>query len=177
MESGIYVPNDKLCKVIIDVLNSTRRAFKFLFNGYVIMLDHLHLVLTTAENKFSATRREGEIAENEFIATRGDDKSVSMRVGEDSSSPPENNISEIMKAIKGKSARIINKILGKSGQLWQHSFYEHGVRNDLDYEEKMNYVHYNPARANLVKDPAGFKYSNYRNYYQDDNSIIEVDIS
>lgn len=70
-----------------------------------------------------------------------------------------------MKVIKGKSARQMNKILGRAGQLWPHSFYEHCIRSDKDFREKLNYFHSNPLRANLVKNPADYKYSSFRNYY------------
>jgi REP element-mobilizing transposase RayT len=126
------------------------------------MPDHLHLILTTAGDKSPATR--------------GLDNSGSQqRVGGDSSPPPEGNISQIMHAIKGRSARLINKKLGESGQFWQKDFYEHGIRNEKDFEEKLNYIHLNLVRANLAKDPADFKYSSYRNYYLGGDSIIKID--
>lgn len=158
--NGIYVPCDELCQAMINIVDALRKILRFLLHGYVIMPQHLHLILTTAEDESSATRL--------------DNNSDSIRVGENSFSPPI-NISKIMKLIKGKSARIINNLLGKSGQLWQHSFYEHGIRNEKDFIEKINYIHSNPVQANLVKDQLDFKYSSYRNYYLDNNSIIKID--
>lgn len=183
-ENGIYLPNDKLCRVVINMLNNARDIFRFLLHGYIIMPDHFHTILTTAENEFSATPA-GSNAENKFSATRlgvnvntsySNKNYIPFRVGEDLSSPSVNNISQIMKVIKGKSARQINKILGRTGQLWQHSFYEHSIRNDKDFREKLNYLHSNPLRANLVKTPDDYKYSSFRNYYLNNHSIIKVDI-
>jgi REP element-mobilizing transposase RayT len=185
-ENGVYSVNNELCRIVLDVLNDTRNIFKFLLHGYVIMPDHFHAILTLAENEFSATRAGGDIdvtrSNKNYNTFRvGEDLSspatnIHTRVGKDLSLPSVNNISQIMKAIKGKSARIINNVLGNSGQLWQHSFYEHGIRNDQDFIEKINYIHINPVRANLVKDPSDYKYSSFRNYYLNDHSIIKIDI-
>lgn len=137
MENGIYVPDDKLCQIVINDLNFYRNKFKFLLHGYVIMPNHFHGI-TTVSNK--------------------------------------GNVSEIMRDFKSHVSFEINTILNRKGEFWQEDFYEHGIRNELDFEEKINYIHYNPVTANLVKDPADFKYSSYRNYYLDDNSIIRIDI-
>ncbi|MFA6391497.1 MAG: transposase [Patescibacteria group bacterium] len=165
---GIYEPNERLCVAFIKALNELRKIMGFLLSGYVIMPNHVHLILKTAENESFDT------AEDKSSATRFNDVGIPTRVGENSFSPG-HNISQIMKAIKGRSARIINEILGKNGQLWQHSFYEHGIRNEQDFIEKLNYIHFNPVRAGLVEDQSDFKYSSYQNYHLDDDLIIKID--
>ena len=162
LKNGLYAPNDKLCQIIVEVLNFTRDKFNFLLHGFVIMPDHLHLILTIAGDKSPATR--------------GTESNRSKRVGGDSFPPITGDISQIMHAIKGRSARLINKELGKLGRFWQEDFYEHGIRNDQDFEEKLNYIHWNPVKVNLAKEPSDFKYSSYRNYFLNDQSIIEIDI-
>jgi hypothetical protein len=41
-------------------------------------------------------------------------------------------------------------------------------------EVKMGYIHDNSIRAGLVIEIIVWKYSSARNYYLDDNSVIEV---
>ncbi|MFH1235360.1 MAG: transposase [Parcubacteria group bacterium] len=131
------------------------------------MPDHVHLLLM-AGDKSPATRLGGHEVPSETLVA------AQSRVGGDLS-PPTANVSQIMHAIKGRSARQINKILGTSGQLWQHDFYEHSIRNEADFEEKLNYIHANPIRARFVNDPVNFKYSSYRNYFMNDQSVIAID--
>jgi len=85
------------------------------------------------------------------------------------------NISEIMRDLKSHVSFEINEVLKRKGEFWQHDFYEHGIRNEKDFEEKLNYIHLNPVRVHLVEDAADFKYSSYRNYYLNNNTIIEID--
>jgi REP element-mobilizing transposase RayT len=60
----------------------------------------------------------------------------------------------ITQSIKGWLARRMNSMLGRKGQLWQHESHDHIIRNRQDYEEKANYIFWNPHRARLVADPA-----------------------
>jgi len=68
-------------------------------------------------------------------------------------------VAEIMRRIKGGTARQMNLILGREGTLWFREYYDHWVR---DYRELMNIVEYirqNPVKARLVKDPEEWKWT------------------
>ena len=56
-------------------------------------------------------------------------------------------ISRIMKQFKGS----ITKQVGKP--IWQKSFYDHGIRNQQDYEEIWEYIENNPLKYLLRKAP------------------------
>ncbi len=60
-------------------------------------------------------------------------------------------LSEILKLIKGVSARSINKLTGRSGPVWQDESFDHVLRSDESFEEKLEYVRQNPVRVGLVK--------------------------
>lgn len=63
----------------------------------------------------------------------------------------------------------------KAGRLWQKRFYDHVIRNEQDFHEKMNYIDYNAVKHDLVKDPTQWKYSSFHNYEFDDHSVIRID--
>ncbi len=48
------------------------------------------------------------------------------------------------------------------------------VTSDRVFKIKIDYIHYNPVKAGLVSKMEDWKFSSYRNYLFDDNSIIEV---
>ena len=87
------------------------------------------------------------------------------------------NISEIMRDFKSYASYEINNVIGSKGKFWQEDFYEHCIRNEKDFEEKLNYIHWNPVRANLVKEPCDYYYSSCNNYFLDDHSIVKIDLS
>jgi len=45
--------------------------------------------------------------------------------------------------------------------IWQERFYEHTIRDDKDWLEKMEYIHYNPLKHELVEDIKDWKYTSF----------------
>ena len=56
-------------------------------------------------------------------------------------------ISRVMKQFKGS----ITKQVGRS--IWQKSFYDHGIRNQQDYDEIWAYIENNPLKYALKRTP------------------------
>jgi len=50
--------------------------------------------------------------------------------------------------------------------IWQKSFYDHIIRNEKDFDQKLDYIHDNPIRAGLVKCADQYKYSSFIKYYK-----------
>src|SRR5437762_3216206 len=59
------------------------------------------------------------------------------------------SLSEILKGLKGASARRINQLLNTSGAVWQEESFDRIVRDQKELEEKMGYMWNNPAKAGL----------------------------
>jgi REP element-mobilizing transposase RayT len=58
---------------------------------------------------------------------------------------------QVMKSIKGVSARRINQFLARSGPLWQDESFDHVLREHERSRAKYEYVCENPVRAGLVR--------------------------
>ena len=61
------------------------------------------------------------------------------------------SLAEIMRGIKGTSARFINSILGTSGAVWQEESFDRIVRDQKEYDEKLQYMWNNPVNAGVVE--------------------------
>jgi REP element-mobilizing transposase RayT len=64
----------------------------------------------------------------------------------------------ILKGIKGRSAHQINEITGRHGQVWTQESFDHIVRNEAEWREKMEYVCQNPVNKGLVSFPEQYKW-------------------
>jgi REP element-mobilizing transposase RayT len=62
-------------------------------------------------------------------------------------------LAKILHGLKSFTAHEINKLLNRSGSLWEDGGYDHIIRNRLDYEEKARYIFMNAKNAGLVDDP------------------------
>jgi REP element-mobilizing transposase RayT len=64
----------------------------------------------------------------------------------------------ILKLLKGCSARTVNKLSGARGPVWQEESFDHVLRSQESFEEKLEYVRQNPVRRGLVKRPEDYKW-------------------
>jgi REP element-mobilizing transposase RayT len=62
------------------------------------------------------------------------------------------SLAEVMKGIKGVSARKINQLLGRTGPVWLDEAFDHVVRHGEHSLAKFGYVCDNAVRAGLVAD-------------------------
>jgi putative transposase len=59
-------------------------------------------------------------------------------------------LGRLSKAWKGTSAKAINCILGRSGQLWQPDYWDRWIRDEEHFRKARHYVESNPVKAGLV---------------------------
>lgn len=62
-------------------------------------------------------------------------------------------LSAILHSLKSYTAHEINKLLNRTGAVWEDGAHDHVIRNRLDFEEKTQYIFLNAVRAELVSDP------------------------
>ena len=65
-------------------------------------------------------------------------------------------LNELMRQVKGRSARRINQRLSHSGPLWQHGFHDRALRQEEDLLAVARYVIANPVRAGLITRVADY---------------------
>jgi REP element-mobilizing transposase RayT len=65
---------------------------------------------------------------------------------------------EILDAVKGASAHLINKNLSRRGPVWQQESFDPVLRSSESLEAKIQYVRDNPVRRGLVVDSAEYRW-------------------
>jgi REP-associated tyrosine transposase len=75
------------------------------------------------------------------------------------------SLSELMRSLDQFSAKRINTILRRSGKFWEDGFYDHTIRNRLDYETKIKYIHDNPVKKGLCDSSEDYLFSSANNQY------------
>ena len=71
---------------------------------------------------------------------------------------PIETLSIIMHSLKSFTAHEINKMMNKSGKVWQSESYDRVIRNEAEYLEKINYVANNPLKAHLASAYEDYKW-------------------
>ena len=141
---------------IIDSLNYYRYQYFCKLIGYVIMPDHIHLLIWPKEER----------TVTEFM--RDFKRFTSGRITRQAK-------------VEGKAKWIkeFEEAGSETGRaefkVWQDSFWEQSIYTERFLKQKLDYIHLNPVRAGIVKTAADYPYSSYRNYYCNDSQLIEVD--
>ena len=56
---------------------------------------------------------------------------------------------------------------GAPHPLWQPRYWEHLIRDDTDYRQHVEYIHYNPVKHGCVSRPSQWPYSSFRRYVKE----------
>lgn len=80
--------------------------------------------------------------------------------------PKGKNVSQSMHSIKSFSSKEINKNSQHKGSVWQPSFRDLTLWSEEVVIEKINYIHNNPVRKDLVSDPGNYRYSSANTKYE-----------
>jgi putative transposase len=71
-------------------------------------------------------------------------------------------LSAIVSSWKRFSARMANRLLGRSGSFWQEDYWDTYIRNERHFESTIAYIENNPVKAGLVNNPADWPWDHAR---------------
>jgi putative transposase len=141
---------------LYDSLNFYRYKQEFKLLGYVIMPDHLHLIIWPfGESTVSDIMRDYKTFTSKRIIRQAEVEDIAEWV-------------EAFRQAGQETGRSTNKV-------WQDSYWDVNVYTERFLRKKLNYVHLNPVRAGLVERPEDYVYSSYRNYVLGEEWLIEID--
>jgi len=107
--------------------------------AYVIMPDHVHLIVVPHDGKISGVLR-----------------GLKQGFGR-----------EMIERYRREDAPILEQIVGPHGRalFWQRGGgYDRNLRSSSDIREKIEYIHQNPVRRGLVVNPSDWVWSSARDY-------------
>jgi len=64
-------------------------------------------------------------------------------------------------ALPASNRRSDSKRLRREKGIWQRRFWEHTIRDEIDLQQHIDYIHYNPVRHGLVERVADWPYSSF----------------
>jgi len=138
---------------------------RYLLFDYVVMPDHVHFLIKPlrrglAEAGGTPAPRGGEMYGRGVQAGEAGETPALRGGGREgrSAGVEYEPLSRIYHSLKSYTAHEINRIVGRSGQVWEDGTYDHVIRNRLDFEEKAHYIFMNAVNKGLTKDPAKWEW-------------------
>jgi putative transposase len=127
--------------LFLQVLERVRRRYHFVVVGYVVMPEHVHLLLSEPERGNPSVVMQA--LKQGFVRSL-------LRKLRSAADPRQGDLA-------GAAA------LGK-GHIWQHRFYDFVVFTENKRIEKLRYMHRNPVKRGLVLEPQQWEWSSFCDY-------------
>ena len=124
--------------LFLDVLEQVRRRYRFVVVGYVVMPEHVHLLISEPE--------------------RGNPSIVMQAL-------KQGFARHLLRQLRAKSTNdALRNLPFDEGHIWQRRFYDFVVWTDRKPIEKLRYMHRNPVAPGLVLEPDQWAWSSFRHY-------------
>jgi putative transposase len=65
-----------------------------------------------------------------------------------------------------KHQRSFARLKKQEQAIWQRRFWEHQIRDERDFTQHVDYIHYNPVKHQLVGAPRDWPYSSFHRYVE-----------
>jgi REP element-mobilizing transposase RayT len=153
--------------VVIDSLNYCIKNKGMLVYGYVIMSNHIHLIIQSENGKLSDLIRDFKKYTASTILNKIETENESRR---------EWLLERFRLATESHSRN-------KDYQFWQYGNHPEEIYTNNFMWSKLHYIHLNPVRAGIVEKASNYIYSSASNYINSkgllpvlkaDNPIIDV---
>jgi putative transposase len=88
----------------------------------------------------------------------------------------ETEVETLAVAIKALKQAVARRIIRPGEQhVWQKRYYDLNIRNRKQFVEKLRYIHRNPVKAGLCKEPADWIWSSFRRYASGLEGTVEIE--
>jgi putative transposase len=132
--------------LFLQIFEEVRQRYEFVVIGYVIMPDHIHLLISEPEHGTPSTVMQ--IVKQRFA----------RRV-----------LDAVRNPALAKCARA-----GHPEHVWQKRFYDFHVWSERKRVEKLRYMHRNPVKEVLVQEPEHWQWSSYRSYAYGEDGLVKI---
>jgi putative transposase len=140
------------CDLVLDILERVRRKYRFVVLGYVVMPEHLHLLVTEPQRETLSTAIQA--LKLGFVRNlEGSVVPTSRKFGEKWGTP---------------------RLFFPPHRFWQARFYDFNVWTEGKRIEKLRYIHRNPVKRGLVESPEQWPWSSYRHYLSEEKGPVKI---
>ena len=150
---------DESRRVFETALERVRRIFRLQVYGYVVMPEHVHLLLSEPQRETFSGRTDP------------------LKPKDGLNGPPvcgrqRDTLADALKSLKqGVSRRLI----GDGEHFWQKRYYDFNIRDYPQFVEKLRYIHRNPVKAGLCERPEDWAWSSFRHYATGFEGRVEIE--
>jgi len=136
--------------LFLEIFEQVRARCSFVVVGYVVMPEHVHLLISEPERGTQSTVMQ--VLKQRFA----------RRV-----------LAELRRQRRPQQDALWQEAL-EVGHVWQARFYDFIVRSEVKKREKLRYIHRNPVRRGFVLEPEQWRWSSFRSYAYGESGPVLV---
>jgi putative transposase len=160
-----YFSNARLFDLFVQCLEDMRRRFELRVYGYVVMPEHVHLLLSEPIRgkladalhylKLSFAKR---VRGMRFEGPQVSAQTTGANLGHNPYPQQDSDCDR-----------------SSSGSFWEKRYHDRNVRDYDEFIVKLRYLHRNPVKRGLVCAPEEWKWSSYRHYALREIGVVEIE--
>ncbi len=163
---------DEARRIFESALERVRRSFRLQVYGYVVMPEHVHLLISEPQRG----RSSGTVPLKPKDGLNGPPVCLNglpcLNGPPVLSEPQRGTLADALKSLKqGVSRRLI----GGAEHFWQKRYYDLNIRDYPQFVEKLRYIHRNPVKGGLCERPEDWEWSSFRHYATGCEGRVEIE--
>jgi len=146
---------------ILESLSFCQSEKGLLIHAWVIMSNHLHLIVSSKANALADIIRDfKKYTAKQIIAAIRDNENESRREW-------------MLNLFLYAGSRNGNN---KEYQFWKSGYHPIVLDSPVKIEQRLKYLHENPVRAGWVREPQDYKYSSAVDYYTGTKGLLKIEL-
>jgi putative transposase len=146
--------DEKYFDIIIESLQFCRKEKGLRIYAYVILDNHFHLIVSSEKLELTIQSFKRHTARKILEKIKNDKKDWLL-----------NQLEYFKLKHKTKSVH----------QVWQEGYHPQEIISHNMFEQKVNYMHFNPVRRGYVNEPVHWKYSSASTFANESKGLLELD--
>jgi len=131
--------------LFLQILEQARQRYRFVVVGYVVMPDHIHLLISEPERGTPSTVMQ--VLKQRYAR-------------------------RILRRKRRNAAQA--EFWPEPPHVWQRRFYDFNVWSERKRVEKLRYMHRNPVKRGLVDEAEHWEWSSYRSYAYQEEGWVKI---
>jgi len=143
-------------RVFENGLERVRHSFRLRVYGYVVMPEHIHLLVSEPERNAPLKPTPG---------LNGPPRPTSGL----------NGAPTLADALKSLKQGVARRLIGDAEHFWQKRYYDFNVRDHAQFVEKLHYIHWNPVRRGLCEQAEDWAWSSFLHHATGVVGLVEIE--
>ena len=153
-------------ELFVESLKYCQEHKDMLLHAWVIMTNHVHLIISSNNNKIEDIVRD----QKKYTS-----KKIIKAIQENNTESRKDWMLNIFGYAGSTNNNNTTFSAGCCAQFWKQDYHPIELNSNEKIKQRLDYLHENPVRSGLVWEPWHYKYSSAIDYYTNENGLLKIE--